>query len=171
MKKYISNEILCLNETRDADYPALYESWRDDDVILGYNYRQTRTFDEYVEHCRNNTYWNAVIARVSDGVLIGRIGLGAGFADDGPDLSITIFKQYRGQGYGTTAFALAVRYCFEVLKLDKVYAGCYADNAASRKTLETCGFEPHPEGNDMDKHILTGENRMQYDFVIMNPNR
>ena len=65
-------------------------------------------------------------------------------------------------------FSLGVKYRFETLKLDKIFAGCYADNIASMKMLERCGFQPHPEGNQNEKQYLTGENIIQYDFVIYN---
>jgi RimJ/RimL family protein N-acetyltransferase len=97
--------------------------------------------------------------------VIGRIGISPGL----PDLTITICKPYRKQGYGAMAFSLAVQYCFEALHLEEIYAGCYEANAASLRMIERCGFLPHPEGNIMEKHIYTGENRLQYDFIATNP--
>jgi len=67
------------------------------------------------------------------------------------------------------AFLLGVRYCFEVLKLEKIYAGCYEDNISSRKMIEHCGFKRNPDGDDTDPHIFTGKHRLQLDFVIENP--
>jgi len=100
--------------------------------------------------------------RLEDNAVIGRIGLSAGL----PDLTITIFREYRNQQYGTMAFLLGVRYCIEILKLDKIYAGCFEDNIASRKMIEQCGFKRNPEGDDIEKHIFTDEDRLQLDFMI-----
>ena len=164
-KKYIANDTLCLAEVVESDYKMLYDSWNDEDTVWGYNYKLPYTFDEYCQNAEKAETWGAVIMRLEDGAIIGRIGLSAGL----PDLTITIFKPYRGQNYGTTAFLLGVNYCFEVLNLDKIYAGSYEDNTASRKMIERCGFKPNPDGNDDEPHIFTGEDRLQLDFVIENP--
>ncbi|MCL2664532.1 MAG: GNAT family N-acetyltransferase [Defluviitaleaceae bacterium] len=94
--------------------------------------------------------------------IVGRIGISPGM----PDLTITVFAPYRNKKIGTAAFALGVRYCFETLGMDAVYAGCYEDNTASRKMIERCGFTPNPEGNVKEKHIITGEDRLQLDYCI-----
>ena len=169
-KKYIGNDVLCLAECIEADNKILYESWNEHETIWGYNWKIPYSFDEYHTNFKNDNSsgswsWGAVIMRLVDNTVIGRIGLSAGL----PDLTITIFKAYRNQQYGTMAFSLGVRYCFEVLKLDKIYAGCFEDNIASRKMIEQCGFKRNPEGDDIEDNIFTGENRLQLDFMIENP--
>jgi RimJ/RimL family protein N-acetyltransferase len=88
--------------------------------------------------------------------------------DTPPDLALMIYKPYRGMGYGTRAFALGVRYCFEVLNLDTIFAGCYPHNTASMKMIEKCGFRPYPEDNQQEKHYLTGEDITQIGFIKNN---
>ena len=163
-EKYIENSVICLAECIESDYALLYESWNEEDTVRGYNYKLPYTFDEYCEKCKTDNNWNAIIIRLEDNKIIGRIGLSAGL----PDLTITIFKPYRNQKYGTMAFLLGIKYCFEVLKLDKIYAGCYEDNISSRRMIEQCGFKPNPDGNIIEPHIFTGENRLQLDFVKEN---
>jgi len=169
-KKYIENDVLCLAECLEADNKILYESWNEHETIWGYNWKIPHSFDEYCTNFKNDNSsnswsWGAVIMRLEDNAVIGRIGLSAGL----PDLTITIFKAYRNQQYGTMAFLLGVRYCFEILKLDKIYAGCFEDNIASRKMIEQCGFKRNPEGDDIEGHIFTDEDRLQLDFMIENP--
>ncbi|MBQ7299373.1 MAG: GNAT family N-acetyltransferase, partial [Clostridia bacterium] len=82
-----------------------------------------------------------------------------------PDLAIMIYRPYREQGFGTAAFTLAVNYCFDVMGLSELYAGCYEGNVRSRKMLAACGFVPHPEGNCEEVHFRTGEPIMQYDYI------
>ena len=166
-KKYIENDVLYLAEVVKSDYKILYDSWNDEDTIWGYNYKLPYTFEEYCQNIDKAENWGAVIIRHEDSKVIGRIGLSAGLHD----LTITIFKPYRNQNYGTTAFLLGVKYCFEVLNLDKVYAGSYEENIVSRKMIERCGFKPNPDGNDIDPHIFTREDRLQLDFIIENPRR
>ena len=88
------------------------------------------------------------------------------FPNEPNDMSINIFKPYRNQGFGTMAFTLGAKYCFDILGLEKIYAGCYPDNIRSLKMLEKCGFIPRPEGNIQEKHYITGEPVTQFDFVL-----
>ena len=166
-KKYIENNVICLAEYIDSDNEILYESWNQNETIWGYNWKIPYSFDEYCENFKNDNNsnnWGAVIIRLEDNAVIGRIGISAGL----PDLTITIFKAYRNQRYGTMAFLLGVRYCFEILKLEKIYAGCYEDNISSRKMIERCGFKRNPDGDEIESHIFTGGDRVQLDFVIEN---
>lgn len=131
-KKYIKNDVLYLAEIIESDYKILYDSWNEQDTILGYNYKLPYTFEEYCEKGMETSNWGAIIVRLEDNQVIGRIGISKGL----PDLSITIFKPYRNKSYTTQAFLLGVKYCFEVLKLDKIYAGSYEDNIVSLKIIE-----------------------------------
>ena len=167
-KKYIENNVICLAERLESDNEILCESWNEKETVWGYNWKLPYSFDEYCENFKNDNNsnnWGAVIMRLEDNEIIGRIGISAGL----PDLTVTIFKPYRNQRYGTMAFSLGVRYCFETLKLAKIYAGCYEDNISSRKMIEHCGFRRNPDGDVIDPHIFTGEDRLQLDFVIENP--
>ncbi len=47
---------------------------------------------------------------------------------------------YRGQGYGTEATRLMLRYAFETLNLHRVELGVYAINPAGIRAYENCGF-------------------------------
>jgi RimJ/RimL family protein N-acetyltransferase len=48
---------------------------------------------------------------------------------------------YAGQGYATEVNAELLRISFEVLGVHRAYAGCYADNLASRRVLEKTGMQ------------------------------
>jgi ribosomal-protein-alanine N-acetyltransferase len=49
-------------------------------------------------------------------------------------------KNFWGKGLATEAISLVVQYAFNTLKLHKVLAGCYANNAASARAFEKAGF-------------------------------
>lgn len=56
-------------------------------------------------------------------------------------LGIVIGEKDRwGQGFGTSATALAARYCFDELGLERIGAETYATNPRSSKMLERVGF-------------------------------
>ncbi len=164
---YIENENISLcSYVPQEDDRLLYDCWRDPDVQKGYNFAFDKTFEEFAAQ-PSRTYWNAIIVRRSDGERIGRVMLSS--PDKAPDLAIMLLSPFRENGLGTQAFALALEYCFGVLKLPCVYAGCYEENIRSEKMLKRLGFEPHPEGDLREKHYLTGKEIVQYDYVKRNP--
>lgn len=46
----------------------------------------------------------------------------------------------RGKGYGTAAAKLMIRYCFEELKLHRLFLRVYGDNARAIRSYEKAGF-------------------------------
>ena len=163
---YLSDDVLSLSEYIDSeDDLDCYQCWQDEETQSGYNHKLTRSFEEWSATTNTTVQarFVATIVRHSDNASIGSVFVSS--EDSPPDLAIIIFKPYRGIGYGTRAFSLGVKYCFEVLSLDCIYAGCYPHNVSSMKMLEKCGFQPHPEGNQNEKHYLTGEDITQLDFV------
>jgi len=166
-KKYIFDDTLSLSEyINSEDDLDCYRCWQDDETQSGYNHKLTRSFEEWAENTSIKSGFIATIKRLSDNASIGAIFLSP--EDSSPDLAIMIYKPYRGNGYGTRAFLLGIKYCFEVLSLDYIYAGCYPHNISSMKMLQRCGFQPHSAGNQNEKHYLTGEDIIQLDFIKHN---
>ena len=162
-KTYITDLVISLCEYIESeDDLDLYNCWQDKDTQSGYNHKPAESFEEFSKGAIKSRFI-ATIVRLSDLVSIGSIFVSP--ENTPPDLAIMIYKPYRGKGYGTRAFSLGVKYCFEVLLLDYIYAGCYPNNISSLKMLHKCGFRPHPEGNQEEKHYLTGEDITQLDYV------
>ena len=172
-KVYVKNDIISLAEYLQKDYQELYDGWLDEEVQRGYNFKWNKSFEQYLaeslEREELNYTSNCAIILNENNQLIGAIGVSR-YPAEPYDMSIRVFKPYRSQGFGTIAFALGVKYCFDILKLDKMYAGCYPDNIRSMKMIEKCGFVPHPEGNIQSKHYITGEPVTQLDFVLTREN-
>lgn len=167
-KIFISNDILSLVErVPEIDDTNDYECWQDEATQDGYNFKFNMTLEEFCNRPVKSRFV-AAIQRNSDSVCIGSVSV----SPEGslPDLAIMLYKPFRHHGYGTNAFSLAVKYCFDVLKIDKLYAGCYETNIISQKMLTKCGFQPNPQGNQLEDHYLTGNPITQLDFVISNLN-
>ena len=162
-KIFTASEILSLAEYIDEiDDAENYANWLDPETQSGYNFRMTDTYEEY--HSKSAIFtFIAVILRNSDHKVIGVISLSPNLTE--PDLAIRLYKPFRGQGYGTTAFSLALKYCFDTFSLPRIYAGCYEYNKASLNMLKKCGFIPYPEGNSYETHFLTGLPVTQLSFV------
>jgi RimJ/RimL family protein N-acetyltransferase len=163
-KIYTSNDILRLVEYKKCDDRVLYENWQDAETQKGYNFILEESFEEFSASETKQRFF-AMIQLIETNEIIGSVGISP--PESVPDLAIWIFKPFRQKGYGTSAFALATKYAIEVLKIDELHAGAYADNIGSQKMLHKCGYVPFPEGNVLEKHYLTGEDIIQLDFIYM----
>ncbi len=57
------------------------------------------------------------------------------------DLGYRLIRKYWGCGYATEAAQASLKYAFEQLDLEQVYAMCEVENTASRKVLEKVGLK------------------------------
>jgi RimJ/RimL family protein N-acetyltransferase len=73
-------------------------------------------------------------------LLIGAVGLELDRGNDRAELGYWIGKPYWNKGYGTEAAREVVRYGFEVLGLNRIFAGYFARNPASGRIQEKIGF-------------------------------
>lgn len=168
-KVFIKNDIISLAEYMPSDDVDGYNDWLDEETQRGYNHKFTKTFDEYSKEGLAFPFEASIVLNKNNS-LIGSIGVSEMNDLQLPDLAIRIFKPYRNQGFGTMAFAMGAKYCFDFLGLEKIYAGCYPDNIKSMKMIEKCGFVPHPAGNIEETHYITGELVTQFDFVLTKEN-
>jgi len=167
---YISNDILSLVEYQPCDDRILYESWLDPAVQHGFNGIYVTTFDEFTAQKsldKPTTCFSSMIQLNNSGEIIGTVGISP--PENTLDLTIRIFKPYRRQGYGTSAFALATKYAVDVLRIAELHAGAYPDNIGSQKMLKRCGYVPYPVGNIPEKHYITGEDIIQMDYIYKRP--
>lgn len=163
-KIYASNEILSIAEYLPSDRKTDYECWQETETQKGYNYIIKDSFDEFSGRKHNHRLYAVVTLNDEPQTLIGFIMLSP--PDGLPDLAVRILKAYHGNGYGSSAFALATDYCVNSLGYDKIYAGCYETNNVSKKMLLKCGYAPHPDGNIISNDVFSGEKIMQCDYVF-----
>jgi [ribosomal protein S5]-alanine N-acetyltransferase len=76
----------------------------------------------------------------STGELYGGVGLMPEPQQFRAELGYWIGHPYWGRGYATEAAREVVRYGFETLKLNRIYAGVFQGNATSVHVLEKIGF-------------------------------
>lgn len=162
---YIGDDTLSLVSYVFEDTVDSYNNWFDPETQSGYNFILKDTLEEYSNR-KIRQRWIASIMLNETKKIIGTIGLSP--ENTPPDLAIQIYKPFRNRGYGTNAFTLGIHYCFDMLKLDRIYAGCYSHNTASRKMLIKCGFLPNPSGDIQETHFLTGEPITQFEYVLYN---
>lgn len=86
-------------------------------------------------------YVFAVIHKERD-ELIGEISLHRNNANrNQAQLAYWIGESFWGQGFATEAAKTIIRYGFETLGLELVYADCRPENIASEKVMQHCGME------------------------------
>ena len=124
----------------------LYRGWENDPAICmdmayfkPYVYSPEKT-DRYFDSRQESS--RILFAILSDGSVIGELQL-KNIDRDKKECTLSIHLQndsVKGKGYGTEAERLAVRYAFDVIGMDTVYADTVLKNRRSQHVLEKAGF-------------------------------
>ncbi|MBO4916222.1 MAG: GNAT family N-acetyltransferase [Oscillospiraceae bacterium] len=87
--------------------------------------------------------WYAIwMIETKDGTHVGDLCF-KGLGDDGSvEIGYGISDEYQRRGYATEAVSAAVRWAQEQTGVERVEAEAEADNLASLRVLEKCGFVP-----------------------------
>lgn len=100
--------------------------------------------EEWIRFCadayKKDEAINFAITLKTDRNLIGTIGLELEQENERAELGYWIGKPYWSHGYATEAARAVVAYCFEVLKLNRIYAYHFTRNPASGRVLEKIGM-------------------------------
>jgi RimJ/RimL family protein N-acetyltransferase len=115
----------------DADIAAMTNN-----LPHPYTPEHARTWYDYVQSHDSEH----VFKICGDGSLMGVIGLVHETEHDRAELGYWLGKAYWNRGVMSAAVPMALAYAFGVLCVRRVYARCYAANAASRRILERNGF-------------------------------
>ncbi len=100
--------------------------------------------EKWVRDCAigldEETKYAFVICLAESGEVIGDTMLKRDQRDNRAELGYAMGKQYRGNGYAFEATSALVRFGFESMLVNKIFAGCWTTNTASVKLLEKLGF-------------------------------
>jgi len=161
---------ILLRPARPADVVQRYVDWLNDPDIN--RYLETRfevqtinTTSDYVRDAATDR--DQVLLAIclrEDDRHIGNLKIGrVNWRHRHSDISLFIGeKPLWVHGYAAEAIALACDFAFAVLKLHKLRAGVYADNAGSIRAFEKCGFQR--EGR-LREHVL--EDGAYTDVVLL----
>ena len=114
-------------------------TWPEDDLTRGAFRRRLK---RYVEDLRSDQGYAFLIARESDGALVGGLTLAnirRGVAQAG-SLGYWMGHAFARRGYMTAAVRAIIPFAFASLKLHRLEAACIPTNAASIGLLEKTGF-------------------------------
>jgi ribosomal-protein-alanine N-acetyltransferase len=106
-------------------------------------YREHDALD-FITSCRSDFQLGLsvrlAIVATAGGQLAGGVGLRIHQAHRRAELGYWLGVPFWGKGYATEAATAMVRYGFEVLALERIYASYFAGNLASQRVLEKIGM-------------------------------
>jgi ribosomal-protein-alanine N-acetyltransferase len=114
-------------------------SWAPDSLGRG---AFRRRLQRYAADWRTDQGYSFFLFRLTDGALVGGIGLSnvrRGVAETG-SLGYWVGERYAHQGYMTAGLQLILDFAFQRLRLHRVEAACLPHNAPSRGLLVKTGF-------------------------------
>ncbi len=138
----LTTKRLILRPFTEADAPALYECSRDPRVGAAAGWPPHRSVEDSLEAIRTvfaapHTF--AVVDRES-GTLIGSAGFTGRGTPAEDELGYALHPDWWNRGLMTEAAAELLRCAFQDRGLRAVWASHYAENPASRRVIEKCGF-------------------------------
>jgi ribosomal-protein-alanine N-acetyltransferase len=139
---------ILLRGVEKSDLNSTYLSWINDPLVN--QYLENRFFPQTLDtlytywkdhHNDQNSPWFAICLK-KNGKHIGNIKLGPiEWIHRKADISLFIGDTNSwGKGYASEAIALLRDWSFVELNIEKLKAGIYAGNVASRRAFEKCGF-------------------------------
>lgn len=139
----LTTKRLLLRPFTQADAPALYACSRDPRVGAAAGWPPHRSVEDSLEVIRtvfSAPHTFALVDRES-GTLIGSAGF-TGRGNPGEDeLGYALHPDWWGRGLMTEAARELLRYAFQDRGLAAVWCSHYAENPASRRVIEKCGFQ------------------------------
>lgn len=139
----IETDRLHLRLFEDGDLDALYKLFSDADVQKYLSPKNRRTREQlktllknFVSHWHERGFGLLCVTKKESGEMIGYCGFQ--YFDETKDVEIifAIRKEDWGKGLATEAAKACIKYGFETLNFDKIYAATDTHNVASRFVIE-----------------------------------
>ncbi len=140
---------LLLRPFRETDIPAIVRLLQDPDIAkttlnVPYPYaeKDARNWLEIQQQeRRQGTGYTFAIVLREDGEFVGAIDIRPDMRHKKAEIGYWIGKRYWGQGYATEAARAIIRYGFESLGLNRIYATHFAENPASGRVMQKAGMQ------------------------------
>ena len=131
-----------------ADLDALCRITRDPEVMRFISYGRPITREEtaanlhnIIENFRRRGFGRWALVEKAGGALLGYCGLARPAEAAGVELVYMLARRAWGRGLATEASTAVLRFAFEEVGLERVYAYTMPGNQRSRRTLERLGME------------------------------
>ena len=117
---------------------AMIASEPDDALKVAY----TEMLDGCLRHPDQWDWYAVWIIELMDGTRVGNLCFKGLDADGVAEIGYGISDEYQGQGYATEAVQAVTAWAFRDPRVTAVEAETTAENIASQRVLEKCGFQP-----------------------------
>ena len=146
MEKFQIKAMSMIRTERLTIYPASREQM-EAMIASEQNEELKKAYTEMLEGClRHPDQWDWYamwMIEKTDGTHIGDLCF-KGLREDGiAEIGYGILEEHQGQGYATEAIQAACRWAFLHPDVRSLEAETDAENAASQRVLEKCGFRPN----------------------------
>jgi ribosomal-protein-alanine N-acetyltransferase len=145
--KEIMTDRLYLRRFSKKDLDAYARIMGDDEVGKwfpkgnGYTRQEAeRSLNSILEHWDKHGFGIWAVAGKEE-VLLGRCGLNLITETSEVEVDFVVARSFWGRGFATEAARAALRYGFEILKLDRIIALTKPENAAARRVMEKTGMQ------------------------------
>ena len=161
----LNTERLILRRMELTDLPNLVKyasNKKVSDNVFGYPYPYLEEdaiarMNTVIEGFKNKHRFIFTITQKGENELIGEIGLRLETEHNKAEIGYWIAEPYRGKGIATEAVAAVLKFGFEEIKLNKIFATCFDGNDVSGKVLEKNRMIL--EGNLKQEYFFKGEYR------------
>jgi diamine N-acetyltransferase len=150
----ICGEGVGLRLVLEEDLP-LIAKWRDDDATRAMFYSFALMSEAGLRNSFKGLVGNParmrfMVQRLEDGVTIGMVGLEhIEYRNQAAELAgLVIDPAERGRGWGTKAVGTLIRYAFDDLNLNRLYARLYGSNRAGQRVAEKAGLQSEGVARD-----------------------
>ena len=96
--------------------------------------------------------------------LIGAIGMHINSADNRAEIGYWLGEDYRDKGIMTEAVKRIIRFGFDEVRLNKIFATCFTDNPSSEKVLQNAGMIK--EGELKDQYRVKGVYKSVHQYRV-----
>ena len=108
--------------------------------------------------------WGLVLK--ASGVFVGTCGIEVGASEHGrAELGYVLSREHWGRGLMPEAVRTMIRFCFEMMDLNRVEARCIAQNTASARVMEKAGMSY--EGTLREREYIKGAYRDMKMYSIL----
>jgi [ribosomal protein S5]-alanine N-acetyltransferase len=144
----LETERLILRSLDLKDAPLVYDYMQTRDIayntlLIPYPYpvgAAEEWINRTLDNMGNGEDFNFALARKTDGLFMGVIGIGSDPEHKRAEIGYWLGKPHWSQGFMSEALRRVLDFGFDDLDLNRIYAGYFTRNPASRRVMEKAGM-------------------------------
>lgn len=110
-------------------------------------------FESVLQHDANQYTGSPYVATTDDGTVIGFFCYSSNLdTNEGMLKFVMINDKYRNKGYGREMILLAIKYAFEIAKVDVVQLNVFSENSKAKACYINSGFEERRTDDNVFKY-------------------